>query len=219
MSLYLYCLARNLPALNIVGIQSQNVSIFSAGPFEVIVSLFTGNDLKPTRENIFAHERVVESIMSIVTPLPFRFGTVVTEDKLRSFVDANTEELRLNLESVQDCVEMGLKVLLPGENGSALPVATTGTEFLKIRRKKQEIQKEIANWIDGRLMDRIRKSDASIVAGTERTMVRIAHLVPKCHLSEYKALIDTLVQERTDLGFLRSGPWPPYSFISTPRLG
>ncbi len=218
MSLYVYCVTGEIPDLNVTGLQNHPVSVLKFDKLRIVVSDFIGGELKASKDNVFAHERVVVSAMSHATPLPFRFGTVVSEDKLRSFVEANAKGLLADLENVQECVEMGLKVLMPIESPEEPPQVRTGTEFLKMRLKRQEHQKQIAGWIDTRLEGRIRQTDSSIMAGTDRTIVRIAHLVTKYHLSDYKVLVDLLVQERTDLAFLRSGPWPPYSFITTPRL-
>src|SRR5256885_1352594 len=100
MSLYVYCVAGELPELQVPGVQNQFASVLGADPFRAVVSEFSGSELKPTKENLFAHERVVEAVMAIQTPLPFRFGTVVSEEKLRMFLQTNTENLQNDLEMV-----------------------------------------------------------------------------------------------------------------------
>src|SRR6185369_15773210 len=120
MSLYVYCATSDLAELKVTGLQSQDVSTLKLGNLGIVVSEFSGIELKATKENVFAHERVVVSAMSHATPLPFRFGTVVSADKLKSFVETNEEALLADLENVRDCVEMGLKVLLPMEHTEGL---------------------------------------------------------------------------------------------------
>ena len=69
----------------LTGIQNQTVQIIEVESLGVVVSSFAGSELSPTKENIFVHERVIESCMDRVTPLPFRFGAVVQEEKLEGF--------------------------------------------------------------------------------------------------------------------------------------
>jgi hypothetical protein len=180
-----------------------------------MVSDFAGSELVATKENIFAHEHVVESCMDRVTPLPFRFGAVVSEDTLRAFIHQNLSVLRRDLEEFRDCVEMGLKVMLP--LGQPQQPAT-GTDFLNAKRRLNEVQQETASWVDASLVGLVRRTDVSRIDGSRSTIVRIAHLVMRNHLDAYKSHLDVLVSQRTDCRFLRSGPWAPYSFISTANL-
>jgi hypothetical protein len=182
----------------------------------VVVGDFKGAELIPNKENVLSHERVVESCMESATPLPFRFGAVVGEDKLKAFVQRNTAALKSDLEKVQNCVEMGLKVLFPA---AAEEAPLTGTAFLNAKRQRQQLQTTAVGWADGAVSGLVRQTSASLMLGTRASIVRIAHLVLRCHLDDYKSHIDTLVRERTDVQFLRSGPWPPYSFTSTSSLG
>ena len=219
MSLYVYCvlppsfIASSMNTL--AGIQNQPICMIEVESLPVWVSSFVGTELLPTKENIFIHERVVESCMDQVTPLPFRFGVVVSEEKLKSFFQANLPILKADLAKVEGCVEMGVKVML--HPASPHP-ATSGTEFLQAKRQAQDIQRDTTAWVNDAVVGLFRHAEFGLVQGTASVIVRIAHLVPRDHLHEYKSHIDALVSQRTDCRFLRSGPWPPYSFISTPRV-
>ena len=217
MSLYLYCVTQttdDVPA-GISGIHNQPVRAIDSQALRVVVSDFEGHELTPNKENVFTHERVIERLMDRTTPLPFRFGVVVQEPDLAHFMQGNAPTLRLDLENVRGCVEMGVKVLL-----AAVPAEKTlsGTEFLKEKLRLQELQKNTASWVDAAVVGTIRQTTVSLLSGSRTPIVRIAHLVLRDRLNEYKLHIEGLVRQRTDCGFLRSGPWPPYSFISTPRL-
>ncbi len=219
MSLYVYCVTDEpdsdtpLPP----GLQERMPRIVSEGLLNAAVSDFDGKDLTPAKENIFAHERVIEAFMDRSTPLPFRFGTVVAEATLREFLDKSAPVLLADLEKVRGCVEMGVKVMFaaPAETGAY----RSGTEFLKAKRRLQDFQRETAGWVEAGMEGLIRLTEVSFVPISTKNIVTIAHLVLRDHLNEYKSHIEALVLERTDCAFLRSGPWPPYSFITTPRLG
>jgi len=220
MSLYIYGVldAKGLIMPEVPGIQDQSPRLLDVDDFRIIITDFTGTSLIPTKENVFAHERVVESVMDLSTPLPFRFGSVVSEEKLREFVVSNRALLQSDLQQVRGCVEMGIKVMPTVSEREPEIHPGTGTEFLHARQKRQAIQKETVAWVDAAVASTIRRSDVSTVEGTTRLLVRIAHLVPRTSFDEYKSRMDGLVLQRTDHHFLRSGPWPPYSFISTPYL-
>jgi len=224
MSLYVYCLMENseLSTPCVPGIQDRIPHFIKVEEFLVLACDFSGSDLQPTKEMVLAHERVVESFLDTSTLLPFRFGSVVSEAGLREFIQANAATLGADLDKVRGCVEMGLKVMSPAGSTSISDVEAAerpGTTFLKAKLGLLQVQKEVAGWVGAAVAGIVRQSDVSMISGAGQPIVRIAHLVLRYHLDEYKSHIDTLVQQRTDCGFLRSGPWPPYSFISTPRVG
>src|ERR1051325_7371676 len=51
-------------------------------------------------------ERVVSRVLAKTATLPFRFGTLVSVERLDSFVAPQEEVLRAQLERVRGCVEM-----------------------------------------------------------------------------------------------------------------
>ena len=50
-----------------------------------------------TRENALAHAAVVRSVLDRTTPLPFRFGTIVTEQQLQSYLSTHRPALENKL--------------------------------------------------------------------------------------------------------------------------
>ncbi len=217
MSLYLFCLMDDPgEAPGVTGLQHEPVRILRVGEFSVVVSDFHGNQLAPGKENIVAHERVIESFMDKTTPLPFQFGSVMNESKLHQFINENATTLKADLEKVRGCVEMGLKVMT-----TALPQGNepqSGTEFLEARKRQMDLQTSVAAIVDTAVAGLVRQAEVSLIPRTARPIVRIGHLVVRYHLNEYKSHIDDLVRQRTEWAFLRSGPWPPYSFVTAPRV-
>jgi len=217
MSLYLFCLMDDLVEVPpIAGLQNEPVRILRIGDFSVVVNDFRGNQLVPSKDNIVAHERVIEKFMDKTTPLPFRFGSVISEPKLQQFITENAASLRADLEKVRGCVEMGLKVMTPALPQG--PEPQSGTEFLEARKRQLDLQSSVSSIVDASVVGLVQQTDVSLVPKTARPMVRIGHLVLRYHLDEYKSHIDELVRQRTEWAFLRSGPWPPYSFVTAPRV-
>jgi hypothetical protein len=101
--------------------------------------------------------------------------------------------------------------------------AGSGTAFLLAKRREilgdeasRRRAEEVAAWLASRVSDSVRESSLR-VGPSESLVVRAAHLVERARLEEYRARVRELTDERADLHFLTSGPWPPYSFSHIER--
>lgn len=236
MALYVYCLGSEAttPQLeDVTGVAGANPRLLRCGEISVVVSDFEGEAVSVTRENVFAHERVIEHVLRHTTPLPFRFGTLVSAERLETFVAAKREALVKSLEQVRDSVEMSVKViwdvkevrrasLRAGEASEGKedehPELGEGAAYLASRRLEilgDELLKERAEEITAWLTEHIgalakdRKMDVRPAASL---VVRAAFLVRRESLSDYQKRVEAARRARADLRFLTSGPWPPYSF-------
>lgn len=119
MNVYAYCLSDEVAAdapEAVTGVGGATTRLlWGSGGIAAVVSDFDGDAVGVTRANVLAHERVVGAVLARATPLPFRFGTVVTEERLMSYVAAQGEALRAQLEFVRGCVEMSVKVIWKAE--------------------------------------------------------------------------------------------------------
>ena len=79
-----------------------------------------GQPLAVTPENVRAHNRVNARLLAHTTPLPFRFGTLITEARLKTYVTANEEALREALARFGGCVEMGFKIMWGAAPGAVV---------------------------------------------------------------------------------------------------
>src|SRR5882724_11587310 len=95
------------------GVAGAVVQQLTVGQLNVTVSEFHGDVAAVTRDNVLAHERVVRRALKNYTPLPFRFGTVVSETQLRSYLESQQGSLVSKLLLVRGCVEMSVKVIWP----------------------------------------------------------------------------------------------------------
>ena len=237
MNLYLYCLGKNLDAavlINVTGLADAEPHLLTCDDITAVVSDFVGNRVPVSRTNVFAHTRVIDAILAQTTPLPFRFGTVVSQERLKSYLDSQRDNLYAMLDRVAGCVEMSVKVLWnprqaqsdavegnqihDAQNQEATPAIGPGTSFLEAKRReslRHERQKhqanEIAAWIAGQVGTVVQESMVR-VQPTEGLVMAAAYLVERERLKEYRECLDRVREARADLGFLASGPWPPYSF-------
>jgi hypothetical protein len=180
-----------------------------------------------SRENALDHAAVVRSVLDRTTPLPFRFGTLVNEQQLRSYVSARQSALKTKLAFVRGCVEMSVKIIWePQETSEAQPKSEelvtqgAGTSFLAEKRRRilgNEARAteaaEICTWLNNTIAGLTRDEQVT-VRPTEKLVLAAAHLVERAKISEYRGKIAEARRNRPDLHFLTSGPWPPYSFAN-----
>lgn len=230
MSLYLYCLIDDAIAEDVLlssapeGISGSLVTFYSSADFGLLVSDFAGTSVPVTRENVLKHAAVVSAVLPVTTPLPFRFGTLVTEAELESYLSARAAALRAKQDLVRGCVEMSVKIIWDREwtpeQSAAGKSDKPGTSFLV--EKRSEIlggearaaeAKRIAGWLAECLGNAVK--DLNLKTNTtEKLLVSAAHLVERGSVERYKAALRSAELERPELHFLASGPWPPYSFAN-----
>jgi hypothetical protein len=79
------------------------------------------------------------------------------------------------------------------------------------RKMIEERAKEISSWLDEQLANVVNDSFVRL-RPTPGLVLKAAHLVERSRLEEYRDRVRRARDERPELLFLTSGPWPPYSF-------
>ncbi len=235
MSLYVYCLSEEkTDALEkITGAGGAKPFLITRDAINAVVSEFVGESISATRENVIAHQRVIGHVLAQTTPLPFRFGTVVTAIELGNYIDSQRERLEALFARVRGAVEMSVKIMWDKNQVAAVKKADIieerggaavgpGRAFLLARQREMaasEILKrraeEIILWMEERLSDAARESVLN-AQPAEAIVVRASYLVERDRIELYRERIKRVCEERADLNFLTSGPWPPYSFTKSP---
>ena len=233
MWIYLYCLSDELEAratLRAAGIGEAAPRVVELGAIKAVVTDVDTNAVRVTKDNVLAHEHVIDCVMAHTTPLPFRFGSVVKPDELQSYVETNEGHLRGLLDRVRGAVEMSVKIIwdrktVRGLRAESEPdeiakarAAGPGLSFLLAKQKQiageRELKikaDEIAAWLDSRVGPLVREKDVA-VNPADALVVRASHLVERARVAQYRERVNSLSRERNDLRFLTSGAWPPYSF-------
>src|SRR4029453_17971856 len=119
MRLYVYCVVdpiEGLPDESLRGLSNKEVRLIKAGALEVLVSGFENDNVPITEDNVIAHQRVIRSVLELPTPLPFRFGTLVSESQLNSYLESRQPALLKKLAALRGCVEMSVKVIWPASS-------------------------------------------------------------------------------------------------------
>lgn len=227
MKLYAYCLIEGIDSLPVplTGINSARIRLLKTGDFSLLVSDFAGDTVPANRDNALAHAAVVKGILEHTTPLPFRFGTLVTEQQLESYATARREALQAKLDFVRGCVEMSVKIIREGDwtgtpMRSELAEERPGTAFLV--KKQREIlgsearaaeAKKLADWLADQVGEVVKETRIK-TNPTEKLLLIAAHLVKRDFVGIYRARLKEICRKRPELHFLVSGPWAPYSFAN-----
>ena len=228
MKLYVYCLAEGIDKLEhqTLGVSGAPVRLVKTENLSVLVSDVDVDSVPVTRENALAHASVVRSVLDYTTPLPCRFGTIVTEQQLQSYLSARKPALESKLESLRGCVEMSVKIIWKNAAQKETYDTTTageqgiGTTFLAEKRRqiigdeqRAAEATEIATWLRENLRELTRDEQVTI-RPTERLVLSAAHLIERDRMTQYRVKVAEICQNRPELHFLLSGPWPPYSFAN-----
>jgi len=223
MKLYAYCLCAELDAFDnsVPGVSAAAVRVLKIEDISVLVR--DCEAVPVTQENTLAHAAVVRAVFTRTTPVPFRFGTLATEQQLRSFITTNKRALANKLAHLRGCVEMDLKTTWQSSNPSPNkpnPAAGPGTAFLLEKRRElvgddQALAEraELSTFFRTELGSLIK--DEKIGLPSEKTTVtKVYHLVESARIKEYRARVEELRAQRPELQLDLSGPWPPYSFAN-----
>ncbi|HZI20377.1 MAG TPA: GvpL/GvpF family gas vesicle protein [Pyrinomonadaceae bacterium] len=237
--LYAYCIcdgdeAGQLDFTGAVGVGGSPARAIGVGGLSAVVGDFAGTHVAVSRDDVLAHNRVNGLVLALTTPLPFRFGTLVTAERLGEHVRRNEAALRSALARVGGCVEMSVKIIRPaageGETrdvseseaantGEGAAKVGRGAAYLAARRRAllggerlRADAEEAAARLAACVSAVVRESSVRL-SPAEALAVRAAHLVERGRAAEYQSRLREFAVSRPDLRLLTSGPWPPYSFV------
>jgi hypothetical protein len=190
----------------------------------------------PTRENVFTHEQINETVMREFTVLPMAFGALFrTEQDIIELMRGTYEALGDVFTKMEGRVEFGLKVNWDRER----VIAEIENEHEEIRRLKEQITLRatgstyFARMQLGRLVETAltEQADAyvrevySVLRDTavasrankpigDKMIMNAAFLVERDRETEFDQKVKEIATKyEGKLSFKYSGPWPPYNFV------
>lgn len=224
--LHLYCVtpAGHEPDIALRGVDDRPVTAVVAGEIAVWVSPASAPP-RATLETVQRHHAVVEAAMRAVTPVPLRFGQWLDgEAAVRERAAARAADWSRLLDEVRGTAEYGIHVIDPrlpeaardvrpqaGGGGRAYleALAAGGTE----RARRTEEGTRVARQLEGAVRGHVVRTRIDPL-DSPHGLVSIAFLVPHTDVDAYRAGLARAVETHSELRFLTSGPWPPYSFAT-----
>ncbi|MBI4302637.1 MAG: GvpL/GvpF family gas vesicle protein [Chloroflexi bacterium] len=242
---YLYCIIRCQQdrTFNEAGINDNGGSIYTISyrGLAAVVSDTPVKRYESTRQNMMAHERVLERVMKEFTILPVRFGTVadsasLTQD-IHRLLENRSEELHQLLESVDGKVELGLKAFWRNEKAIFEEIIAENATIKRLRDSLSGKTPEATHFDRIRLGEMVKKAlnDKRAKEATkillllrpiahnvrenqvvvDSMVVNAAFLIGKNREAEFDQAVSNMNEalgERIAIKY--TGPAPPYNFVN-----
>lgn len=238
---YLYCIIEESQNRNFgrIGIGNRDDEVYTIGfrDLACVVSSTPMTKYVINRQNLMAHEKVIEKVMEDYTVLPVRFCTIATSvEEVRNLLSRRYQEFKNLLRSVDNKVELGLKVLWRNMAAIFDEISVRSRKIRKLRTRLEvkgkpptfeegsNIGKEVKKLLDRKreeeseeIIDRLKPLCTGLkindIAG-DSVVLNAAFLVDRMRELEFDDQIDRLSQRCADrFRFKYVGPTPPFNFI------
>jgi hypothetical protein len=229
---YVYAiLARETPLpAGLRGIDGAAVALVPYRALAAATSPLEHGPPRPTPQNVWRHEAVVEALLAQGSALPVRFGTVLAEAAaVARALAARYDVLAADLARLGDKVEFSLSVLWdPPRSQEQEPAPRRaapgpGARYLHARlaasRREaaaREQAQALAHEMDRELSVHTLERRCTLLP-TPRLAVRAAYLLEPGRVPAFQDAFAQLRRAHPALRLLLSGPWPPYSFVTPPQ--
>jgi hypothetical protein len=191
-----------------------------------------------TRENLLAHQRVLEEVLSRSDVLPFSFGAIAgSDDEVREVLLRDAyDALQEQLDYVRGCVELEVKAFwdeerlfaeIVEENADVralrdtiamLPEEAGASERITLGQLIEAEIESKSEWESDGVLDFLEPHAVELLVSpnlTNTMVVNAAFLVDRAREAEFDNAVAVLAAEQTGrLIFNYVGPLAPYSFVN-----
>lgn len=240
---YIYCIVNSKQDRHFgpIGVGGRRDEVLTIGyeDLSMVVSNHPLTKLVVSRENMIAHEKVIEEVMKeFDSVLPVRFGTIASSaDEIRNLLDNRRREFQESLKNMERKVELGVKGLWKNMSLIFKEIVEENKDIKKIKdsiqkdKNKKNIQAkmEAGKMVAQALLKKKEKESTKIAdelkvaaydcklnktLGDEMFM-NTAFLVDKGREKEFDNIMDDLSDAHKDrVRFMYSGPFAPYNFVN-----
>lgn len=244
--IYLYCIigtdeARNFGKIGIGGMGDEVITI-NYNDISAVVSKSSAKRYAVSRENLMAHQKVIERVMEDYTVLPVRFSTIADSiEDVREVLRKRYGEFKDLLHDMENKAELGVKALWKNMDAIFQEIVEEDKEIARLKdkiaseNKTHRIDKTYGDRINlGRLVEASLQNkkkaeaerimnhlkDISIDTRSNKvygdTMVlNAAFLLDRMLVKEFDARVDELDAERSGRMKIKYvGPAPPFNFVN-----
>jgi len=220
------------PPVAVTGVHGAVTFDVRSGGLAAIVSR-TDDELLARRRDVDAHLAVLESALQGGDVLPFRFGTVVEDERsMRRVLDQSATRFHVLLERVGGRVQMTVKAVR--DDDEAVRIAVGADDALRRAATRFSGSQAVSDRIAlgervAAAVERLSRHDAALIVGrlrdvadevssepaTPPTVANLALLVRPERLTDVDRVVASLHDELgARLSFDYAGPMPPYSFVT-----
>jgi len=229
---YIYCIIetkidRNFGPIGIGG-RGDEVSTISYRDLGMVISNSPTTKYVISRENLLAHEKVVEEVMKEFTVLPVRFCTIASSaDEIRNLLDSRYREFKNLLRDMDHKIELGTKGLWKNMDLIFKEIAEENKEIKRSKEKMQdgmgkktisstgtflEAKMEVGKLVEAALKRKKEREAENIVDALRRTafdhklnntvsdemFINAAFLVDRGREKEFDNIMDDLSEKHKD---------------------
>ena len=239
---YVYCIIESNEGRNFgpIGI-GQRGDIVSTIGFDDISTVISSSPMTKyviNRENMTAHEKVIEEVMKDYTVLPVRFCTIAASaEEVRTLLRRRYSEFKGLLRDMDNKVEMGLKALWKDMNRIFHEIAEENQEVRRLKKKAggkpgktdNKLKITLGKAVKGALEAKKVGEAEKILSTFKRTAVDVrtndvfgdnmflnaAFLIDRSREKEFDFMVEDLVEKYKDqANFKYVGPAPPFNFVN-----
>ena len=240
---YIYCIIgttqeRNFGSIGI-GERGNEVLTISYDDLSMVVSNCPTSKLEVSRQNLLAHERVIEEVMNeFDSVLPVRFGTIASgADEIRNLLDRRYREFKTALVNMEHKIELGVKGIWKNMDVIFGEIVERNKEIKKEKEKlqndkgkknvqaKMEVGMMVVQALEkkkereaAKIVDSLRKSSVDYKLNKtigDDMFINAAFLSDKGREKEFDNVMDDLSEKYKErVRFLYAGPLPVFNFVN-----
>lgn len=239
--LYIYCIIRSSKAVSFgnIGIGGAGNEVKTVGydDMHAVVSKAPLTKYDASRENMMAHELVIETVMRDYAVLPLRFATVMNDESdVKKLLEVKYEKFVEELERVDGKVELGVKAIAK-KDVVFEEILMKNDDICALKEKIQGLPHEktyydrlaIGRMVESALEDEKKKYRKIILEALEpvalemkenngfgdRMIVNASFFVDKEKEGHFDDCINELGEQYGDkIIFKYVGGIPPYNFVN-----
>jgi hypothetical protein len=209
--IYLYAITDPLTDAPVgQGLDEVPLELLRADGLAAVYSTHASLDPRPEPDALWRHDLVVEQLMSRGAVLPARFGTTFQDpEALAAAVERQRSGLLERLERVRGCVELAVRVQLPGTDATE---PWDGRSYVDAKLAAHRHQEVGATRTLGRLSEHAVASTRR-KRGSDEKLLSASYLVRADDVERFADRVRELQRSETELSLSCTGPWAPYSFV------
>jgi hypothetical protein len=235
MAWYAYCIGEKqafpeiarhrkpVPMESVLGVSGNQVFLYPASDLAVVVSEHNPAETLNQKSGV-DHARVIADCFQHSTVLPFRFGTVFSDDEsLRKSIRSNQRQFLSNIDKLRGKTEMHLRILVDDCCGRALdrrlPAEGPGRQYLTnlrenaSRARERQTRARAVSFQMHRLFLPLDEEVTCRLTESGKMVLDIAHLIDRKYVERYQNKFATTSATMRECQMQLSGPWPPYHFV------
>jgi len=220
------------------GISGANLYAVSIDEISAVVSDIKRADFIADKKNAIEYAGVIENMAQQFTLLPMRFGSIMNSTEIISnMLEKNYSGFQKNLQKVENKSEFGLKIFcdtgklkaelnLKSEETSETsqkPVTENKNsvfkEYINQKLKAHRLEETLMGYIDSVIAEfngfliELNAEKKIKKMTTATTIIDAVFLIDKDKKAELVRAIEDMQGKYSELNFILTGPWPPYSFV------